>query len=203
MGRASLPIARTLLPCKFALTSLHAFSAIPRLHASPPRPPPPGLLLLHLPCCTFVYPHRRAARPHSCDSAQVDIGRGIMPAGYYVQRAGGLFPAPLPPDTDLCARAAGIFHAMGIFLAKVRIDRPAVVQWWSRRSCRRDETFASSRARVGRSMPGTVRPASGHPGQALGGHSPVDATAEDDASRGQPARHRLAATLAAPAVRGV
>ena len=29
---------------------------------------------------------------------------GEKPAGYYVTRATGLFPAPLPQDSDLCNR---------------------------------------------------------------------------------------------------
>ena len=49
---------------------------------------------------------------------QVDIGHGIRPRGYYVQRAGGLFPAPLPQDAPDTERVAKLFYILGIFLAK-------------------------------------------------------------------------------------
>ncbi|XP_068683255.1 E3 ubiquitin-protein ligase HECTD1-like isoform X4 [Montipora foliosa] len=49
---------------------------------------------------------------------EVDIGHGIRPRGYYVQRAGGLFPAPLPQDAPDTERVAKLFHVFGIFLAK-------------------------------------------------------------------------------------
>lgn len=49
---------------------------------------------------------------------QVDIGHGIRPRGYYVQRAGGLFPAPLPQNAPDTERVAKLFYILGIFLAK-------------------------------------------------------------------------------------
>lgn len=49
---------------------------------------------------------------------QVDIGHGIRPRGYYVQRAGGLFPAPLPQDAPDTERVAKLFFILGIFMAK-------------------------------------------------------------------------------------
>lgn len=49
---------------------------------------------------------------------QVDIGHGIRPRGYYVQRAGGLFPAPLPQDAPDTERVAKLFYILGVFLAK-------------------------------------------------------------------------------------
>ena len=48
----------------------------------------------------------------------MDIGHGIRPRGYYVQRAGGLFPAPLPQDAPDTERVAKLFYILGIFLAK-------------------------------------------------------------------------------------
>ena len=48
----------------------------------------------------------------------MDIGHGIRPRGYYVQRAGGLFPAPLPQDAPDTERVAKLFYVLGIFLAK-------------------------------------------------------------------------------------
>ncbi|VDO96305.1 unnamed protein product [Heligmosomoides polygyrus] len=41
---------------------------------------------------------------------------------FYVRRAGGLFPAPLPPHTDEVRRASEMFRVLGIFLAKVLQD---------------------------------------------------------------------------------
>ena len=48
----------------------------------------------------------------------VDIGRGVKPAGYYVQRSCGVFPAPLPQDSADTARVETMFHFMGILFAK-------------------------------------------------------------------------------------
>lgn len=57
----------------------------------------------------------------------MDIGEGVKPAGYYVQRSSGLFPAPLPqsecPTTD---RVVKIFKFFGILLAKVLQDNRLV-----------------------------------------------------------------------------
>ncbi|XP_046388843.1 E3 ubiquitin-protein ligase Ufd4 isoform X5 [Ischnura elegans] len=44
------------------------------------------------------------------------------PPGYYVRRAGGLFPAPLPQDSAVCKRACRHFWFLGVFLAKVLQD---------------------------------------------------------------------------------
>uniref|UniRef100_A0A1L8DSR6 E3 ubiquitin-protein ligase n=2 Tax=Nyssomyia neivai TaxID=330878 RepID=A0A1L8DSR6_9DIPT len=47
---------------------------------------------------------------------------GAKPPGYYVRRAAGLFPAPLPQDSDVCERVAKYFWFLGVFLAKVLQD---------------------------------------------------------------------------------
>lgn len=47
------------------------------------------------------------------------LGNGPHPPGYYVRRAGGLFPAPLPQDSAACERATQLFWFIGVFLAKV------------------------------------------------------------------------------------
>ena len=47
-----------------------------------------------------------------------DMGGGEKPPGYYVLRAGGLFPAPLPQDSEICQRVAGMFYVLVVFLAK-------------------------------------------------------------------------------------
>jgi len=51
-----------------------------------------------------------------------DMGGGEKPPGYYVVRPGGLFPAPLPQDSDLCKRVTGLFWVLGVFLAKTLQD---------------------------------------------------------------------------------
>ncbi len=48
------------------------------------------------------------------------------PAGYYVTRANGLFPAPIPQDSDLCARVTKLFWFLGVFLAKTLQDNRLV-----------------------------------------------------------------------------
>jgi E3 ubiquitin-protein ligase HECTD1 len=49
---------------------------------------------------------------------EVDIGHGVKPPGYYVQRSCGLFPAPLPQDGSDIEHAERLFHTLGAFLAK-------------------------------------------------------------------------------------
>ncbi|CAO1338887.1 unnamed protein product [Diamesa serratosioi] len=44
------------------------------------------------------------------------------PDGYYVYRPSGLFPAPLPQNTDYCDKVAEYFWFLGVFLAKVLQD---------------------------------------------------------------------------------
>ena len=48
------------------------------------------------------------------------------PAGYYIRRTGGLFPAPLPQDSAACDRAVQLFHFLGVFLAKTLQDNRLV-----------------------------------------------------------------------------
>jgi len=47
---------------------------------------------------------------------------GDRPPEYYVTRPGGLFPAPLPQDSEQCDRAVQMFYFLGIMLAKVLQD---------------------------------------------------------------------------------
>ncbi len=49
---------------------------------------------------------------------QIDLGRGMRPPGYYVQRSCGLFPSPLPQDCDDIERVEKVFFFMGTFFAK-------------------------------------------------------------------------------------
>lgn len=50
------------------------------------------------------------------------IVEGSKPIGYYVQRASGLFPAPLPQESEICDRVSKYFWFLGVFLAKVLQD---------------------------------------------------------------------------------
>ena len=59
---------------------------------------------------------------HTTLSLQIDIGEGIKPPGYYIQRAGGLFPAPYPQDGDHIEQVEAIFRFLGTLLAKCLQD---------------------------------------------------------------------------------
>ena len=54
------------------------------------------------------------------------ISDAKKPPGYYVNRPSGLFPAPLPQDSDTCNKAVKIFRFLGIFLAKTLQDNRLV-----------------------------------------------------------------------------
>uniref|UniRef100_A0A1Y1M238 E3 ubiquitin-protein ligase n=1 Tax=Photinus pyralis TaxID=7054 RepID=A0A1Y1M238_PHOPY len=56
----------------------------------------------------------------------VDLGEGVKPPGYYVRRTSGLFPAPLPQNSDICDKAVRYFWFLGVFLAKVLQDNRLV-----------------------------------------------------------------------------
>ncbi|MFH4976797.1 hypothetical protein AB6A40_003506 [Gnathostoma spinigerum] len=56
------------------------------------------------------------------ENAELDLGEGVKAPGYYVRRAGGLFPASFPNNSEQCQRAAALFRVLGIFLAKVLQD---------------------------------------------------------------------------------
>jgi len=49
---------------------------------------------------------------------EVDLGRGVKPPGYYVQRSSGLFPAPLPQSYNDMGRVESLFQFMGMLFAK-------------------------------------------------------------------------------------
>lgn len=59
-------------------------------------------------------------------SYQIDIGHGVRPRGYYVQRVGGLFPAPLPQDAPDTDRVVRMFNVLGVFIAKSLQDNRLV-----------------------------------------------------------------------------
>lgn len=44
------------------------------------------------------------------------------PLGFYVRRPSGLFPAPLPQESEICDKVANYFWFLGVFLAKVLQD---------------------------------------------------------------------------------
>lgn len=54
---------------------------------------------------------------------QIDLGQGIKPPGYYIQRSGGLFPAPLPQDHSKVSRVERLFFFFGTLLAKCLQDK--------------------------------------------------------------------------------
>lgn len=56
------------------------------------------------------------------EETEVDLGKGAKPLGYYVRRESGLFPAPLPQDSEICERVVKYFEFLCIFLAKVLQD---------------------------------------------------------------------------------
>eukprot|EP00095_Tigriopus_kingsejongensis_P011031 maker-scaffold109_size355148-snap-gene-1.26 protein:Tk11031 transcript:maker-scaffold109_size355148-snap-gene-1.26-mRNA-1 annotation:"e3 ubiquitin-protein ligase hectd1" len=57
---------------------------------------------------------------------EVDMGEGKKPPGYYVMRPEGLFPAPLPQESELCERVSQLFWFLGVFLAKTLQDNRLV-----------------------------------------------------------------------------
>jgi E3 ubiquitin-protein ligase HECTD1 len=54
------------------------------------------------------------------------IGDTKKPPGYYVSRPSGLFPAPLPQDSEVCKKASKLFWFLGVFLAKTLQDNRLV-----------------------------------------------------------------------------
>lgn len=50
----------------------------------------------------------------------------VKSVGYYVTRSSGLFPAPLPQNSEACDRAARWYWFLGVFLAKVLQDNRLV-----------------------------------------------------------------------------
>ena len=57
---------------------------------------------------------------------QVDIGEGVKPRGFYIQRICGLFPAPLVQDSEDIDRVIQVFRFLGTFLAKCLQDNRIV-----------------------------------------------------------------------------
>ncbi|KAG8449614.1 hypothetical protein GDO86_016307 [Hymenochirus boettgeri] len=60
------------------------------------------------------------------ESRQVDLGGGLKPPGYYVQRSCGLFISPYPQDSEELDRVTRLCHFLGIFLAKCIQDNRLV-----------------------------------------------------------------------------
>uniref|UniRef100_A0A1A8CDX0 E3 ubiquitin-protein ligase n=1 Tax=Nothobranchius kadleci TaxID=1051664 RepID=A0A1A8CDX0_NOTKA len=60
------------------------------------------------------------------ESRQVDLGGGLKPPGFYVQRSCGLFSAPFPQDSEELERITKLFYFLGIFLAKCIQDNRLV-----------------------------------------------------------------------------
>jgi len=59
---------------------------------------------------------------NTVDNIHRDKGSGEKIPGYYVHWAQGLFPAPLPQDSELVETVASLFWTLGVFLAKVLQD---------------------------------------------------------------------------------
>ncbi|XP_071795349.1 E3 ubiquitin-protein ligase HECTD1-like isoform X3 [Asterias amurensis] len=57
---------------------------------------------------------------------EVDIGEGVKPRGFYIQRICGLFPAPLVQDSEDINRVVQVFRFLGTFLAKCLQDNRIV-----------------------------------------------------------------------------
>uniref|UniRef100_A0A336LX55 E3 ubiquitin-protein ligase n=1 Tax=Culicoides sonorensis TaxID=179676 RepID=A0A336LX55_CULSO len=53
---------------------------------------------------------------------EMDLGEGVKPPGFYVRRSTGLFPAPLPQESDVCEKISKYYWFLGVFLAKVLQD---------------------------------------------------------------------------------
>lgn len=54
---------------------------------------------------------------------QIDIGHGIKPPGYYIQRVGGLFPGPYPQESPDMHNIEQLFQFLGTLLAKCLQDK--------------------------------------------------------------------------------
>ena len=54
------------------------------------------------------------------------INERVRAAGFYVTRPSGLFPAPLPQNSEACDRACRYYWFLGVFLAKVLQDNRLV-----------------------------------------------------------------------------
>lgn len=54
---------------------------------------------------------------------QIDIGHGVKPPGYYIQRIGGLFPAAYPQDSPDMHNIEQLFQFLGTLLAKCLQDK--------------------------------------------------------------------------------
>ncbi|KAL5281151.1 HECTD1 family protein [Megaselia abdita] len=52
----------------------------------------------------------------------IDFGQNGKPLGYYVRRPHGLFPAPLPQNSEICEKVSKYFWFLGVFIAKVLQD---------------------------------------------------------------------------------
>ncbi|XP_030855099.1 E3 ubiquitin-protein ligase HECTD1 isoform X1 [Strongylocentrotus purpuratus] len=59
-------------------------------------------------------------------SRKVDLGEGEKPPGYYIQKASGLFPAPIIQDSEEISRIEQLYNFLGTFLAKCLQDNRMV-----------------------------------------------------------------------------
>jgi E3 ubiquitin-protein ligase HECTD1 len=62
----------------------------------------------------------------AANETSVDKGEGVKPPGYYISSTCGLFPAPLPQNSQQIDRAVKLFHFLGIFIGKALQDNRLV-----------------------------------------------------------------------------
>jgi hypothetical protein len=62
----------------------------------------------------------------AANETPVDKGEGVKPPGYYISSTCGLFPAPLPQNSQQIDRAVKLFHFLGIFIGKALQDNRLV-----------------------------------------------------------------------------
>lgn len=62
----------------------------------------------------------------AANETPVDKGEGVKPPGYYISSSYGLFPAPLPNNSQQMDRAVKLFHFLGIFIGKALQDNRLV-----------------------------------------------------------------------------
>ncbi|CDQ63126.1 unnamed protein product [Oncorhynchus mykiss] len=76
--------------------------------------------------CDDDFPDDESRQANVMNHVSVDLGGGLKPPGYYVQRSCGLFPAPFPQDSDELERLSKLFFFLGVFLAKCIQDNRLV-----------------------------------------------------------------------------
>ena len=105
-------------------------------------------------------------------SWQVDIGLGVKPPGYYIQKSGGLFPVPMPQDSPQLPHVCQLFHLLGMFVAKCLQDTRRV-----------DIPFSSSFFKLMCTIPPATVPNGGELARSLSTESDTSQCMPDDINR--------------------